>query len=279
MMTPNKNGDYIPWLPDKVEIVVEDKPSKTVCVDCGDTMEFYGQFFPENVEPLCAACMPKGYQVVCDDSNNSQQDREANRVIVDIIIPVEVTSVKGEQYQDLSRWARLCIWARGKLGLPVCDPRPQPKSMLAPSVVDILRQRAREENFARKILPPMPLTPTPPVPWWLGPLNFVLLQWVCYRLARKLDFMGQPTGWTMVGPWLPLTRWRNDMCKRCGSLDILCKRIGSLMVVFVAGGICMGNLLWLQYGSPVHYEGGWHKVAISVLVAIWMGGLAIKESK
>ena len=76
------------------------------------------------------------------------------------------------------------------------------------TMVETLRRRVREDNFMRKITPPAPLVPPDTPPRWLGVLNFVVLQWTCFRLAMKTDFFGKKQGWKMVGPWLPLTRWR-----------------------------------------------------------------------
>jgi hypothetical protein len=45
-----------------------------------------------------------------------------------------------------------------------------------------------------------------PCPVWLGYLNFILLQWFCFRVSVKIE-NDKRVGWGIVGPCLPLTGW------------------------------------------------------------------------
>lgn len=42
---------------------------------------------------------------------------------------------------------------------------------------------------------------------WLAAFNFVLLQWVGFRLARMCEEDGRQVAWALLGPVLPLTGW------------------------------------------------------------------------
>ena len=45
------------------------------------------------------------------------------------------------------------------------------------------------------------------IPWWLGPLNFFVLQWFWFRLSVRVDTKTQlRLGWSLV-PWVPLKDW------------------------------------------------------------------------
>jgi hypothetical protein len=51
---------------------------------------------------------------------------------------------------------------------------------------------------------------------WVGWLNFVLIQWSCFRLARIVDTDdGHHIGWTWIGPVMPLTGWWNKYWYIC----------------------------------------------------------------
>lgn len=41
---------------------------------------------------------------------------------------------------------------------------------------------------------------------WLGALNYYLLQWSCFRLARSV-VEGKTVGWSVIGPVAPLSGW------------------------------------------------------------------------
>jgi len=43
---------------------------------------------------------------------------------------------------------------------------------------------------------------------WLLRLNYYLLRWTCFRLARVLDDAGHQIGWTMTGPISPWKGWQ-----------------------------------------------------------------------
>lgn len=42
---------------------------------------------------------------------------------------------------------------------------------------------------------------------WLGLFNFLVMQWYFCRVARFYDDVGQPIGYGLVGPVLPMTGW------------------------------------------------------------------------
>jgi hypothetical protein len=42
---------------------------------------------------------------------------------------------------------------------------------------------------------------------WLGWLNLLLVQWSFFRIARRVDLKGKQTGWSILGPVLPMTGW------------------------------------------------------------------------
>jgi len=44
----------------------------------------------------------------------------------------------------------------------------------------------------------------------LGLLNFFVLQWTGFRLARVITVGGPQTHWAVLGPVLPLTGWKTD---------------------------------------------------------------------
>ena len=49
---------------------------------------------------------------------------------------------------------------------------------------------------------------------WVGALNFLVLQWFCFRIARTM-LIGvhgrqRQIGWKWVGPVLPLSGWWGD---------------------------------------------------------------------
>ena len=49
------------------------------------------------------------------------------------------------------------------------------------------------------------------VNWWLGPLNFLLLQWFGVRLAAVLERRDGPViGWMLLRWVFPLTGWWSD---------------------------------------------------------------------
>jgi len=56
------------------------------------------------------------------------------------------------------------------------------------------------------------------------------------------------------------------------------RKVGSIVIVFLAGGIAFINLFLLKYGGgPDHYTYGWHKVYFAVGLGILFGVLAIGE--
>jgi len=42
---------------------------------------------------------------------------------------------------------------------------------------------------------------------WLGALNYYVLQWTCYRLARHVDDGGKTVSWSFLGPVAPRSGW------------------------------------------------------------------------
>ena len=58
---------------------------------------------------------------------------------------------------------------------------------------------------------------------------------------------------------------------------MLIKKIGALVLVFMSGFVCSMNLVGIKYGSPAHYEAGWHKVAFAVLLAFFFGAVVLKR--
>lgn len=42
---------------------------------------------------------------------------------------------------------------------------------------------------------------------WVGWLNFLVLQWLCFRLGRERDTVGRHLRWMTVRWVLPLTGW------------------------------------------------------------------------
>ena len=49
---------------------------------------------------------------------------------------------------------------------------------------------------------------------WVGWLNFLLVQWLCVRIAGRIDHSGKFAGWGLRGPVLPLSGWWGDYLPR-----------------------------------------------------------------
>ena len=59
------------------------------------------------------------------------------------------------------------------------------------------------------------------------------------------------------------------------------KRISTLILIFITGGIAFINLSYIKFGGPQHYDGGWTRFGIAIFLAIFFGfcNLALKEGK
>ena len=55
----------------------------------------------------------------------------------------------------------------------------------------------------------------------------------------------------------------------------LFQRIGSLIMVFLAGGVTNGNLIVMMYGEPNHYDASVGKVIFAIILAVVFGWIAI----
>jgi len=51
----------------------------------------------------------------------------------------------------------------------------------------------------------------------------------------------------------------------------LLKKILSIFLIFLAGGVTVANLSYLRYHVPSHYHGSWIKVACACCLAIIFG--------
>jgi len=62
-------------------------------------------------------------------------------------------------------------------------------------------------------------------------------------------------------------------------MKVVLRKVGCVVMVYLAGGVSAINITHMKYGIPEHYESGGWKIVFSLLLAVMFGVFAIGRNR